>query len=374
MLRTALTETLGIKYPIIQGGMGYTRNLAAAASNAGALGLVGAATWAFQSQNVEGWMGSGRSVGDEEGTSYEQFKRAFYRIAEATRETKGIFGLNLMLASEMASWTGQAIKGAMEVRDEDTDIRDRFRVVVTSAGNPLNWADAIKSMGLKWFHVVPSVKHARKAEEAGVDLIVASGHEGGMHIAWEPVHSMVLLPAVVQAVSVPVVGAGGFCDGASLAAALALGAHGIQMGTRFIATRESDFTQMHKDYIVNLSERETTVARAIVGPGRYLKTEGAMELTRLSVAKSPGPYLGEPDNLKEVPRELVAREVDGGAALNQEDEHRAIMPAGEVAGRISDIPTVKELVDRIVSDAEEIVRNLPRRFVDNQADENEGGK
>ena len=354
---------LGTQYPIIQGGMGYTKNLTAAVSNAGALGLVGAATWAFQSQNVEGWMGSGRSVLDEEGTSYEQFKRAFYQLAESTRTTKGIFGLNLMLASEMANWTGQAIKGAKEVRDEDPDIRDRFRVIVTSAGNPLNWADAIKSIGIKWFHVVPSVKHAKKAEEAGVDLIVASGHEAGMHIAWEPVHSLVLLPAVVQAVSVPVVGAGGFCDGVTLAAALALGAHGIQMGTRFIATRESDFTQMHKDYIVNLSERETTVARAIVGPGRYLKTEGSMELTRLSVTKSPGPYLGEPDNLKEVPRELVAKEVDGGAALIEEDEHRAIMPAGEVAGRISDIPTVKELIESIMADAEEIVRNLADKFI-----------
>lgn len=363
MIRTVLTETLGIRYPIIQGGMGYTRNLAAAASNAGALGLIGAATWAFQSQNVEGWIGSQTSIQNEEGTSYEQFKRAFYHIAEATRETGGIFGLNLMLASEMASWTGQAIRGAMEVRDEDHDIRDRFRVVVTSAGNPLGWAERIKSMGLKWFHVVPSVKHAKKAEEAGVDLVIASGHEAGMHIAWEPVHTMVLLPAVVKAVSVPVVGAGGFCDGATLAAALALGAHGIQMGTRFIATRESDFTQMHKDYIVNLSERETTVARAIVGPGRYLKTEGSMELTRLSVAKSPGPYLGEPDNLKEVPRELVAKEVDGGVALNEEDEHRALMPAGEVAGRISDIPTVKELIESIMADAEEIVGNLAKKFI-----------
>ena len=184
-----------------------------------------------------------------------------------------------------------------------------------------------------------------------------------MHIAWEPVHSMVLLPAVVKAVKVPVVGAGGFCDGASLAASLALGAHGIQMGTRFIATQESDFTQLHKDYIVNLNERETTVARAIVGPGRYLKTEAAMELTRLSVAKSPGPYLGEPDNLTEVPRELVAKEVDGGAALREGDEHRAIMPAGEVAGRITDIPTVKELVDSIVKEAEEIVRSLPGKVL-----------
>lgn len=363
MIKTALTELLGIKYPIIQGGMGYTKNLSAAASNAGALGLIGAATWAFQSRNVEGWVGSGARVLDEEGTPYEQFKRAFHRLAGETRETKGIFGLNLMLASEMANWTGQAIKGAKEVRDEDPDIRDRFRVIVTSAGNPLTWADAIKSVGIKWFHVVPSVKHAKKAEEAGVDLIVASGHEGGMHIAWEPVHTIVLLPAVVQAVSVPVVGAGGFCDGASLAAALAIGAHGIQMGTRFIATVESDFTQMHKDYIVNLSERETTVARAIVGPGRYLKTEASMDLTRLSIAKSPGPYLGEPDNLKEVPRDLVAKEVDGGKALIEGDEHRAIMPAGEVAGRIKDIPTVKELIDCIVKEAEEIIRNLPRKFI-----------
>jgi len=363
MIKTELTEMLGVKYPIIQGGMGYTRNLCAAASNAGALGLIGAATWAFASRNVEGWMGSGGRMADEAGTPYEQFKRAFHHLADATRETKGLFGLNLMLASEMANWTGQAIKGAKEIREEDPDIRDRFRVIVTSAGNPLTWADAIKSIGIKWFHVVPSVKHAKKAEEAGVDLIVASGHEGGMHIAWEAVHSMVLLPAVVRAVSVPVVGAGGYCDGASLAAALSLGAHGIQMGTRFIATVESDFSQMHKDYITNLSERETTVARAIVGPGRYLKTEASVELTRLSVAKSPGPYLGEPDNLKEVPRELVAKEVDGGEALMKGDEHRALMPAGEVAGRISDIPTVKELIEGIMGDAEEIVRNLAKKFI-----------
>jgi NAD(P)H-dependent flavin oxidoreductase YrpB (nitropropane dioxygenase family) len=88
-----------------------------------------------------------------------------------------------------------------------------------------------------------------------------------------------------------------------------------------------------------------------------------MELTRLSVAKSPGPYLGEPDNLKEVPRELVAKEVDGGAALIEEDEHRAIMPAGEVAGRISDIPTVKELIQSIMGDAEEIVQKLADKFI-----------
>lgn len=363
MIETKLTEILDLKYPIIQGGMGYTRNLTAAASNAGVLGLIGAATFAFMSENVEGWLGSGRKVPDGAGTPFERFKEAFHHQAEVTRETKGIFGLNLMLASEMANWTGQAIQGAKEVRDEDADIRDRFRVVVTSAGNPTAWADAIKSIGLPWFHVVPSVKHALKAQQAGVDLIVASGHEGGMHIAWEAVHSMVLLPAVVQAVNVPVVGAGGYCDGSSLAAALALGAHGIQMGTRFIATAESDFTPIHKEHITRLSERETTVARAIVGPGRFLKTDASRQLTRLSVEKSPGPYLGEPDSLTEVPRELVAKEVAGTEALAEGDAKKAIMPAGEVAGRITDIPTVKELVDGIMADAGEIVGNLAAKFI-----------
>lgn len=364
MIKTALTEMLGTKYPIIQGGMGYTKHLTIAASNAGALGLIGAADWAFQTNNVEGWMEPGRNVPtNPESRTYDQFKQAFYNLAKATRNTGGIFGLNLMLSNEMSNWTAQAIKGAKEVRAEDPHIRDRFRVIVTSAGNPTRWAEAIKSIGIKWFHVVPSVKHAKKAEEAGVDMIVASGHEGGMHIAWEAVHSMVLLPAVVQAVKVPVIGAGGFCDGASLAAALALGAHGIQMGTRFIATVESDFPQIHKDYIIKLSERETTVARAIVGPGRFLKTKAAMELTRLSIAKSPGPYLGEPDNLTEVSRELVAKELDGTEAWITGDEARAILPGGEVAGRISDIPTVKELVERIMRDAEEIISNLPKKYI-----------
>jgi enoyl-[acyl-carrier protein] reductase II len=134
-------------------------------------------------------------------------------------------------------------------------MRERLRVVITSAGDPLPWTETIKPLGVKWFHVVPSVRHAKRCERAGVDAIVASGHEGGMHIAWEPVHTMVLLPAVVKAVNIPVIGAGGFCDGASLVAALALGAVGVQMGTRFLATKESDFTQMHKDYIVKCGER-----------------------------------------------------------------------------------------------------------------------
>ena len=136
-------------------------------------------------------------------------------------------------------------------KDANLDVLQGQKIAVLGYGSQGHaHANNLKDSGMD---VVVGLRQGsvsiKKAEEAGVDLVIASGHEAGMHIAWEPVHTMVLLPAVVQAVTVPVVGAGGFCDGATLAAALALGAHGIQMGTRFIATRESDFTQMHKEYI-----------------------------------------------------------------------------------------------------------------------------
>jgi NAD(P)H-dependent flavin oxidoreductase YrpB (nitropropane dioxygenase family) len=184
-----------------------------------------------------------------------------------------------------------------------------------------------------------------------------------MHIAWEPVHSMVLLPAVAKAVGVPVVGAGGFGDGASLAAALALGAVGVQMGTRFLATKESDFTQLHKEQIVSSGERDTLVARGVVGPARYLKNEASLELTRVTVSKAPGLYLGQPDDLSTVAHEVMDKEDEGFNALYREDRAKALIPGGEVAGRIDDLPTVQELVERTVAEAEDIIAGLPRTIV-----------
>jgi len=362
MLRTELCDMLGIKHPIIQAGMGpySTNSLAAAAANAGALGLIstsGLGMGSIAPQLLE------MLTGGQTGTVYDLLKRLLHRIKEETKESQGIFGINCMVSAEMVEQAKETLQAVIDARNEDKDLEERLRVVVTSAGDPLPWTETIKPSGVKWFHVVPSVRHAKRCERAGVDVIIASGHEGGMHIAWEPVHTMVLLPAVVKGVSIPVVGAGGFCDGATLAAALALGAVGVQMGTRFLATKESEFMQMHKNCIVKSGERETTVARGIVGPGRYLKNEASMELTEITVKEAPGLFLGQPDDLTTVAPRVMLKEMEGFGALFAGDEKKALLAGGEVAGRIDDLPTVKELIERTVEEAEAIIRSLPKRIV-----------
>jgi len=317
MINTELTEMLGIKHPIIQAGMGpySTNHLGAAAANAGALGLISTSGFrygAMQPELVE------RLTGGATGTTYEMMKRLLLRIKEDTRESQGIFGINCPVAAEVAKSSSEIIQAVIDVRNEDPELKDRLKVIVTSAG--------------------------------------------GMHIAWEPVHTMVLLPAVVKAVKTPVVGAGGFCDGATLVAALALGAVGVQMGTRFIATKESEFNQFWKDHILKSGERDTIVARGIFGPGRYLKNEVSMELTKMTVRKSPGLYLGQPDDLTTLDPELMRKEMDGFNGLLREDENNAILPGGEVAGRIGELPTVQELVDGIIREAEEIILSLPKKI------------
>jgi NAD(P)H-dependent flavin oxidoreductase YrpB (nitropropane dioxygenase family) len=297
------------------------------------------------------------------GTWQEQLKRALHRVKEQTLESEGIFGINCMVSSEMFTYAREVIKTTIESRNEDSEMRKRLRVIITSAGDPLPWTDVIKPSGVKWFHVVASVRHAKRAERAGVDAIIASGHEGGGHVAWESVHTMVLLPAIARAVNTPVIGAGGFGNGASLAAALALGAVGVQMGTRFLATKESDFQQVHKDYIVKSGERDTIVARGVVGPLRWIKNEAAMEFARLTVSKAPGVYLGEPQDLADVAREVRSKEDEGWDAQYRGDGPKALMPGGEVAGLVDDIPTVKELVERIVQEAEKVIESLPQRFL-----------
>lgn len=367
MIQTELCQITGIRHPIIQAGMGpySTNNLAIAAANAGALGILSTSGFLMVGGNVPDNMAAliQQLTDGKEGTMQEHIKRVIHRTCAETRESKGIFGVNCMVSAEMGTVIKQVLGAVAEAREEDPDVRERLRVVITSAGDPLPWTDTVKAMGVKWFHVVPSVRHAKRAEKAGVDVIIASGHEGGMHIAWEPVHSMVLLPAVVKAVSKPVVGAGGFGDGLTLAAALAMGAVGVQMGTRFLATKESDFAQIHKDQIVDSGERDTTVARGYVGPARYLKNQASMELTEVTVKKAPGLYLGQPDDLSTVASEIMKKEDEGFEALYSGDRAKALMPGGEVAGRVDDLPAVKDLVERTVAEAEAAIRSLSAKLV-----------
>src|SRR4030043_431135 len=194
-------------------------------------------------------------------------EKCLKRTYNLVKDKDGVFGINVMVSAEMKTAAEVIVDTAIRVREENPDIKKHFKVIFTSAGDPLGWKDKIKGAGFTWMHVVPSVKAALRCKKAGVDVIVASGHEGGFHTSWEPVHSMILLPAVVETVSdedTLVVGAGGFCDGKTLAAALVMGADGVLMGTRFLATQESDFHQIWKQAVVGAGDRATLVARGVL--------------------------------------------------------------------------------------------------------------
>ena len=351
MIKTKLCDMIGIKYPIVQAGMGpfITNKLCIAAANAGALGIITTSGLVAQTASVL----DPNIKGD---TLYEQVREFINVVKDGTKKSKGIFGMNVMVSAEMEESPKEIIRAGIDAKKEDPDINDRLRVIITSAGDPRPWADLIKPAGFKWFHVVPSVRHAKRCEQSGVDIVIASGQEGGGHVAWEPVHSMVLLPAVSKAVSIPVVGAGGFCDGRSLAAALVLGAVGIQMGTRSIATYESDFVQAHKDAILEKEEKDTLVARGFVGPLRYLKNQASVNLAERTVEVFPGLYIGKADSV--IDPDLLSVELEGMEDLVKENKDKALFYGGEVAGRIENLLTYKELVEEIAREAEEAISSL----------------
>jgi NAD(P)H-dependent flavin oxidoreductase YrpB (nitropropane dioxygenase family) len=305
------------------------------------------------------------SMDDDIPTVLETVLKRTYRL---TRDKGGIFGINVMVSAELLDRAGVVIDTAIRVAKENPDMKKNFKVIFTSAGDPMPWREKIKGAGFKWFHVVPSVKGALRCKKAGVDLIVASGHEGGFHIAWEPVHSMVLLPAVVDALAgsgIPIVGAGGFCDGRTLAAALALGADGAQMGTRFLATQESDFHPVWKEQVAKTEDRGTLVARGIVGPARWLKTENSIQHQKNTLVKSPGVYLDTPDDASTVPAEFIRTEREAIEAICRGEIGKGLMAGGECAQRIRDLPTVQNLVDSIMREAEAVVKGFSKYIVNN---------
>jgi enoyl-[acyl-carrier protein] reductase II len=176
---------------------------------------------------------------------------------------------------------------------------------------------------------------------------------------------MVLLPAVVDAVSdasTLVAGAGGFCDGRTLAAALILGADGAQIGTRFLATQESDFPQVWKEGVVACEDRGTLVARGFVGPARWMKTPRSTEHARNTLQKSPGVFLGIPEDYS-VADMLTDFETQSIKAVYEGNKEKAMMAAGEAAQRIKDMPRVNDLVQQIVREAETVLREVPRKVL-----------
>jgi NAD(P)H-dependent flavin oxidoreductase YrpB (nitropropane dioxygenase family) len=207
---------------------------------------------------------------------------------------------------------------------------------------------------------VPSVYHAEKAEKAGCDAVVASGHEAGGHIAWDPVHTSVLTPAVRKAVDIPVLSAGGWCDGKGLVAALALGAGAIYMGTRFIATKDSDFAQGYKEAILKGTERDTIATAGSLGPIRILRNEYASRLQE-ALDSVTGPFQDKVVNSEKYPKVYEAKNMGSSAdSYVRGKTDNAPVLTGEVQGLIDDLPTVKELINRIMREAEELItKKLP---------------
>lgn len=369
MIKSRLCDLVGFKYPIIQAGMGpfSNNNLCVAAANAGALGLL--STSGVFDKEMQPWVYQAfvetaeANYDDDIATVMEKLIKRTYRLV---KDKGGIFGFNVMVSAETLKWAHEIVDTAIRVREENPDIKKYFKVIFTSAGDPLGWKDKIKGAGFTWMHVVPSVKAALRCKKAGVDVIVASGHEGGFHISWEPVHSMILLPAVVEAVSdkdTIVVGAGGFCDGKTLAAALVMGADGVQMGTRFLATQESDFHPIWKESVVAAGDRGTLVARGFVGPARWLKTPRSEEHAKNTLQKSPGVFLGTPDDFTTTDMSLIMYEIESLKAVFGGEKEKAMMAAGEAAQRIKDLPKVNDMVQQIVAEAESILRDIPKRFL-----------
>lgn len=369
MIKSRLCDLVGIKYPIIQAGMGpfSNNNLCVATANAGVLGLL--STSGVFNKTTQPWVYNDfvrtgeADPEDDMATVLEKVLKRTYRLV---KDKGGIFGTNVMVSKEVLPSSHIMIDTAIRVCEENPDMKKYFKVMYTSAGDPLGWEDKIKAAGFTWIHIVPSVRAALRCKKAGVDVIVASGHEGGFHTSWEPVHSMVLLPAVVEEVSddkTLVVGAGGFSDGKTLAAALIMGADGVLMGTRFLATQESDFHQLWKEAVVEAGDRATLVARGFVGPARWLKTPRSIEHAQNTLKKSPGVFLGTPDDYTTIDMSLIQYENDSIRAVYEGNKEKAMMAAGEVAQRIKDMPKANDLVQEIVREAEALLRNVPQRLL-----------
>ncbi len=355
MLKTWLTEQVGIKYPVIHGGMGpySTNNLCAAVADAGGLGiisLIGMGVQHSEATPVDPVLVFG------EGTTEEYLEKSIAFVQNKTAVSGGIFGVNCPVSAEFMEAAKLLIDGVISIRDRDEDLKKRLKVIITSAGDPVPWAEHIRKTDLIWFHVIPSIYHAKRASKAGVDAIIASGHEGGAHISWQPVHSMVLIPGVVDSSSLPVIAAGGICDGRTIAAAFALGAVGVQMGTRFIATQECDFWDVWKQGIIKSSDRDTLVGRGMFGPMRFIKNKASLKLVEKTALLLPDFLKGEPVELNE---EILEIEKAGFARLIDNDESGSLILGGEASGRIDDMPTCKDLIERIVADAEKVMNSMP---------------
>ncbi len=311
-MKTQVSEMLGIKYPIIQGGMQWvgTAELASAVSNAGGLGILTALT-----QPTPGDLGK--------------------EIARCRTMTNKPFGVNLTI---LPSITPPPYAEYIQVI-----IDSGIRIVETAGNNPRDYAPKFKAAGIKVVHKCTSVRHAISAERHGVDIVSIDGFECAGHPGEDDVTNLILIPAAVRALKIPVIASGGIGDGRGMAAAMVLGAQGINMGTRFMCTVEAPIHPDVKAALVKASERDTNlIFRTMHNTSRVLKNAVSDEV--VAMEKSGAKF--------EEVRHLVAG-ARGKVAIRSGDVNGGIVSAGMVVGLIDDIPTCAELLERIVRDCRE---------------------
>lgn len=309
-IETEITRLFGIRYPIVQGGMIWVSGgkLAAAVSQAGGLGLIGS------------------------GSMKPDLLRQHIRKAKSV--TSRPFGVNVPLMRE-------------DVADLITVcLEEGIRIIFTSAGSPKKFTPLLKEKGCKVIHVVPAVKFAKKVESAGCDAVVAEGFEAGGHNGMDMVTTMALIPQVADAVSIPVIAAGGIADGRGIAAALALGASGVQIGTRFAATEEASAHEKYKEAVLQAKDDSTVFLMKKIGPARMLANQWTQDLARAEEAGADEEEL----------RGLLGRKRER-LGLFEGVLEQGQLEAGQGAGLIRDIPPAGELVERLVK---ELVSELTR--------------
>ena len=323
-MKTRITELFGIEHPIIQGGMHFVgfAELAAAVSNAGGLGII-------------------------TGLTQRTPELLANEIRRAREMTDKPFGVNLTFLPVLAAPDYPGYIKAI--------IDGGVKVVETAGNNPQKWLPALHEAGIKVIHKCTSVRHSLKAEAIGCDAVSVDGFECGGHPGEDDVPNFILLPRAAEALKIPFVASGGMADGRSLVAALSLGAEGMNMGTRFMATVEAPIHQKVKDAIVAASELDTRlVMRPLRNTERVLNNAAVERL--LEKERTLGANLKFEDIINEVagvyPKIMMDGAMDAGA-----------WSCGMVAGLIHDVPTVKVLIDRIMQEADDIIRKRLGRFV-----------
>jgi len=312
-MKTRITELLGISYPILQGGMAWVSEakLAAAVSNGGGVGLI-----------------AGGSA------DAELIRKEIKKARELTDKP---FGVNVMLMSPHAEDIAQLTA------------EEKVAVVTTGAGNPGKYMKSWQDAGVKVIPVVPSVALAKRMERAGADAVIAEGTESGGHIG--EISTMALLPQVVDAVSIPVIAAGGIADGRGVAAAILLGAEGVQLGTRFLACEECQIHENYKNLVLDAKDTDSAVTGRNAGrPVRQIRNKFTKQVIALE-RQYADPEEFETLTVGSLRKAVVDGDTAGGSFM-----------AGQIAGMINDIKPAKEIIEELFADAKNLLKETAKQI------------